>query len=77
MAVAEKAEPGSNVLCMLPDTGERYLTTSLFDGIGDDMTAEEVRAPCSRRVCSSSSSNSSSSSSSITVMLNHSHVVLH
>jgi cysteine synthase A len=27
LAVAEKAEPGSNVLCMLPDTGERYLST--------------------------------------------------
>jgi cysteine synthase A len=42
LAVAEKAEPGSNVLCMLPDTGERYLTTPLFDGIGDDMTEEEI-----------------------------------
>ena len=42
LAVAEKAEPGSNVLCMLPDTGERYLTTPLFDGIHDDMTEEEV-----------------------------------
>ena len=43
LAVAEKAEPGSNVLCMLPDTGERYLSTPLFDGIIDDMTEEEVR----------------------------------
>jgi cysteine synthase A len=42
LAVAEKAEPGSNVLCMLPDTGERYLSTPLFDGIGDDMSEEEV-----------------------------------
>jgi len=42
LAVAEKAEPGSNVLCMLPDTGERYLSTPLFDGIFDDMTEEEV-----------------------------------
>jgi cysteine synthase A len=42
LAVAEKAEPGSNVLCMLPDTGERYLTTPLFDGIPEDMTAEEM-----------------------------------
>jgi cysteine synthase A len=41
-AVAEKAKPGSNILCMLPDTGERYLSTPLFDGIGDDMTEEEV-----------------------------------
>jgi cysteine synthase len=42
LAVADKAEPGSNVLCMLPDTGERYLSTPLFDGIIDDMTEEEV-----------------------------------
>ncbi len=42
LAVAEKAEPGSNILCMLPDTGERYLSTPLFDGIPEDMTAEEM-----------------------------------
>ena len=42
LAVAEKAEPGSNVLCMLPDTGERYLSTPLFDGITEDMTSEEM-----------------------------------
>ena len=41
LAVAERAEPGANVLCMLPDTGERYLTTPLFDGIPEDMTAAE------------------------------------
>ena len=41
MAVAEKAEPGSNILCMLPDTGERYMSTPLFEGIPADMTAEE------------------------------------
>jgi cysteine synthase A len=42
LAVADKAEPGSNVLCMLPDTGERYLSTPLFDGIFDDMSEEEM-----------------------------------
>ena len=42
LAVAERAQPGSNILCMLPDTGERYLTTPLFDGITEDMTAEEM-----------------------------------
>jgi len=41
MAVAEKAEPGANILCMLPDTGERYLSTPLFEDIPADMTAEE------------------------------------
>ena len=30
------------ILCMLPDTGERYLTTPLFEGIVDDMDAEEL-----------------------------------
>ena len=42
LAVAEKAEPGSNILCMLPDTGERYLSTPLFDGISEDMDEEET-----------------------------------
>jgi len=42
LAVAENAKPGSNVLCMLPDTGERYLSTPLFEGISEDMNAEET-----------------------------------
>ena len=29
--VARRAPPGSNIVCMLPDTGERYLSTPLFD----------------------------------------------
>jgi cysteine synthase A len=41
MAIAEQAEPGANILCMLPDTGERYLSTPLFEDIPADMTAEE------------------------------------
>jgi cysteine synthase A len=41
LAVAAKAEPGANVLCMLPDTGERYLSTPLFEDIPEDMTDEE------------------------------------
>ena len=40
---AEKAKPGSVILAMLPDTGERYLTTPLFEGIIDDMDEEETR----------------------------------
>ncbi len=40
--VAGRAEPGSNILCMLPDTGERYLTTPLFEDIPEDMTSEEM-----------------------------------
>lgn len=41
LMTAEQAEPGSNILCMLPDTGERYLTTPLFEGIGTQINAEE------------------------------------
>ena len=40
---AEKAKPGSVILAMLPDTGERYLTTPLFEGILDDMDEEETK----------------------------------
>jgi len=35
LRVAEKARPGSVLLVMLPDTGERYLSTYLFDDITD------------------------------------------
>ena len=41
MQIAERAEPGSVILCMLPDTGERYLSSPLFEGIPEDMSAEE------------------------------------
>jgi cysteine synthase A len=40
--IAETAPAGSVILCMLPDTGERYMTTPLFDGIEADMDAEEI-----------------------------------
>ena len=42
MQIAEKAEPGSVILCMLPDTGERYLSSPLFDSIEEEMTEEEI-----------------------------------
>lgn len=42
MQIAEKAEPGSVILCMLPDTGERYLSSPLFEGIEEEMTDEEI-----------------------------------
>jgi cysteine synthase len=42
LEVAKRAAPGANILCMLPDTGERYLSTTLFDDIHADMMAEEV-----------------------------------
>jgi cysteine synthase A len=42
MNVANSAPDGSNILCMLPDTGERYLSTPLFDGIEEEMSEEEI-----------------------------------
>ncbi len=33
LKVAAQAEPGSHILAILPDTGERYLSTVLFEGI--------------------------------------------
>ena len=41
LAVARQATSGSNILCMLPDTGERYLSTPLFDNVAVEMTDEE------------------------------------
>jgi cysteine synthase A len=41
MQVAERAEPGSVILAMLPDTGERYLSTPLFENIAEGMNDEE------------------------------------
>ena len=42
MDVAASAPEGATILCMLPDTGERYLTTPLFADVSTDMTAEEL-----------------------------------
>jgi cysteine synthase len=39
---AKKAPEGSVIVCMLPDTGERYLSTPLFDSINADMNEEEL-----------------------------------
>jgi cysteine synthase A len=35
LKVAERAEPGAVLLSMLPDTGERYLSTYLFEDISE------------------------------------------
>ena len=42
--VAEKAPQGSVILAMLPDTGERYLSTILFEGINEGSDEEPVAA---------------------------------
>ena len=40
LRVADGAEPGSTILAMLPDTGERYLSTILFEGINEGSDEE-------------------------------------
>jgi cysteine synthase A len=42
LQVCREARKGATVLCMLPDTGERYLSTPLFTNIPADMTEEEL-----------------------------------
>ena len=42
LQVTRAAPPGSNILCMLPDTGERYLSTPLFANVMAEMTEEEL-----------------------------------
>jgi cysteine synthase A len=41
LTVARGLPRGANVLCMLPDTGERYLSTPLFTDVAADMNDEE------------------------------------
>ena len=40
--IAKSAQKGATILCMLPDTGERYLSTPLFEDIPSEMTADEI-----------------------------------
>jgi len=42
MKVAASAPEGSVILAMLPDTGERYMTTPLFEEIPAEMDDEEL-----------------------------------
>jgi cysteine synthase len=42
LRIAKEAQKGANILCMLPDTGERYLSTPLFADVPGDMTEEEL-----------------------------------
>src|SRR5215467_9474521 len=42
LKVCAEAPKGSTVLCMLPDTGERYLSTPLFADVPADMNEEET-----------------------------------
>ncbi len=42
LQVAKDAPKGTTILCMLPDTGERYLSTPLFADIAADMNEAEL-----------------------------------
>ena len=42
LKVMETAPEGATILCMLPDTGERYLSTPLFEGVEEAMNDEEL-----------------------------------
>lgn len=42
MKIAERAAPGSVILAILPDTGERYMSTPLFQEIAEDMDEAEL-----------------------------------
>ena len=42
LELAKTAPKGSKILAMLPDTGERYLSTPLFDDVPTEMTAQEM-----------------------------------
>jgi cysteine synthase A len=42
IALGRRIPKGSTVLCMIPDTGERYLSTALFDGVSETMSEEEA-----------------------------------
>jgi cysteine synthase len=51
LEVARRSPPGTNIVCMLPDTGERYLTTPLFEHIGEEMTPDELAISRSTPSC--------------------------
>jgi len=42
LEIARSAPDGASILCMLPDTAERYLSTPLFADIPAEMTPEEI-----------------------------------
>jgi len=42
LQIAQTAALGTVILCMLADTGERYLSSPLFDDVTEDMNADEL-----------------------------------
>jgi cysteine synthase len=51
MTIARRSPPGTNIVCMLADTGERYQSTVLFEHIGEAMNAEELALSDSTPAC--------------------------
>ena len=51
LQLCQSAPAGTTVLCMLPDTGERYLSTPLFEGVSADMSDEELALSRSTPSC--------------------------
>jgi cysteine synthase len=51
LQVCREAPRGATVLCMLPDTGERYLSTPLFADVPVEMTTEELKISQSTPAC--------------------------
>jgi cysteine synthase A len=51
LQVARRSPAGTNIVCVLPDTGERYLSTPLFDEITEEMTEEETEISRSTPGC--------------------------
>jgi cysteine synthase A len=47
LEAARTARKGAKILAMLPDTGERYLSTPLFEGIPETMTGDEMEIAAS------------------------------
>jgi cysteine synthase len=43
LKVGAQAERGANILCMVPDTGERYLSTPLFADVSAHMNEDELK----------------------------------
>jgi cysteine synthase A len=51
LVVARRSPKGTNIVCMLPDTGERYQSTPLFEDIGEEMNDEEMALSRSTPTC--------------------------
>ena len=49
--IARRSPVGTNIVCMLPDTGERYQSTPLFDHVSVDMNDVEIELSNSTASC--------------------------